>query len=143
MSTDLIARLRAASAGTEEWRVLSKDGGIVMWYSRDGSDAVLNPEREAREWLRQHKADGYSLGDRVERAITQTQNQRLMAEAADALASVAADRDKYKAFAEQYARMLVEHGIIKDVSREVPGVTVEIDASITDRPWWRSQEKTA
>lgn len=124
--TNLIKRLRDASAGTEEWLVMSEDGGIVMWYSRRGQDAVLNPEREAREWLRKHQADGYSLGHRVERAVSQSQDQRLMADAADALVAMTAERDKYKAFAEQFARTLFEHGIIKDAAAQIPGTVVHL-----------------
>lgn len=124
--TDLIKRLREASAGTEEWRVLSEGGGIVMWYSRRGQDAVLNPEREAREWLRKHQADGYSLGHRVERAVSQSQDQRLMAEAADALEALAAERDNSETMtAESHGG--IQAGLDNDKLREawdrkLPGV---------------------
>lgn len=124
--TDLIKRLREASAGTEEWLVMSEDGGIVMWYSRNSPDPVLNPERAANEWLKRHLAEGYSLGHRVERAVSQSQDQRLMADAADALVAMTAERDKYKAFAEQFASMLVEHGILKDMAPPIAGTVVHL-----------------
>lgn len=37
-----------------------------------------------------------------------------------------AERDKYKAFAEQFARTLFEHGLIKDVAAPIPGTVVHL-----------------
>lgn len=52
MST-LVERLRAASAGKDEWRVQDpKDGGYCVAFARP---EAFYPEREARAWLEQQK----------------------------------------------------------------------------------------
>ena len=54
MIRELIARLREASAGYDEWRVQDpKDGSYCIAYSWPES---FNPERLARAWLADHKA---------------------------------------------------------------------------------------
>jgi hypothetical protein len=106
INADLIRRLRAASAGRIEWRIVSPDGNrMAMWFSREGPDAVLDPEREAREWLRQHQADyperfaGYT----VERAVALNQADQLMQEAADELEKSDAQVVRFAASAAQLA----------------------------------------
>lgn len=42
------------------------------------------------------------------------------------LADMTSDRDKYKAFAEQFARKLYEHGILKDLSPPIAGTVVHL-----------------
>lgn len=49
-----------------------------------------------------------------------------LADADSALAAMTADRDKYKALAEQFARKLYEHGITKDVAPPVKLLRGEI-----------------
>lgn len=67
----------------------------------------------------------YFLADGSRHGLAFTHDQ-MRAYAAAALADMTADRDKYKAFAEQFARMLVEHGIIKDAAAPIPGAVVHL-----------------
>ena len=87
-AADLIQRLRAASAGRTEWRVMNPDrSAMVIWFSREGPDAVLDPERQAREWLESHQRDFPQrfAGYVVEKAVAQSERDKLMQEAADEL----------------------------------------------------------
>lgn len=61
-----------------------------------------------------------------ERSNHGTQREDIVAAYEAGAASVAADRDKYKAFAEEFARRLVEAGLIQDLSRQVPGDVVVV-----------------
>ncbi len=83
--SDLVERLREASRGRTEWRVISPDGkGLVMWFSQHGPDAVLNPERAAQQWLQAHQRDWPErfAGYTAQEAIMQSPADKLMAEAA-------------------------------------------------------------
>ena len=81
---DLIEQLRAAGKGTEEWRVADPtDGSYCIAFSRADS---INPEREAREWLANHRKrfpDSQKANYEARRAMAQTNADLMMLQAAD------------------------------------------------------------
>lgn len=83
---ELAARLRAAATGTVEWRVqhpVKKDYCIAF-----GSTSSLNPERDARRWLEDHRTrfpGGLFVNYEVAQVRYLTELERLALEAADAL----------------------------------------------------------
>lgn len=90
----LATELRAQAHGWVEWRVqdpVSKS--YCISFSRYGEDRVLDPEREAREWLRKHRAEfgagGRFSGYEVARVEVATKSDRLMRDAADKLEQMA------------------------------------------------------
>lgn len=64
----LAAGLEAEATGYEVWRVADAQGAYCIEFSREGQDAVLNPEREARQWFEEHKAYCEARGYTVQRA---------------------------------------------------------------------------
>lgn len=82
----LSTQLRREARGWVEWRVqdpVSKS--YCMVYSSYGGDAVLNPEHEAREWLRKHISEfpgGRFVGYEVARVEVQSRSDHLMRAAA-------------------------------------------------------------
>lgn len=76
-------RLMAASTGTIEWRVADPEtGSYCVAYSRAD---YLDPEREAREWLRRHRKEfptGRFVEHEARRVLVQSELQRLAVEAA-------------------------------------------------------------
>ena len=83
---ELIEQLRAAGKGTEEWRVADPaDGSYCIAFSRDDS---INPEREAREWLEDHRKrfpDSQKANYEVRRVMAQSNADLVMRQAADEL----------------------------------------------------------
>ncbi len=77
--------------------------------------ALLEEYGELREW------HGARPGDDAAGKLDLCK-ARLMAR----LEELTAERDKYKTFAETFARRLYEAGLIKDLSREVPVVVVQL-----------------
>lgn len=81
---DLIEQLRAAGKGTEEWRVADPaDGSYCISFSWASS---INPEREAREWLEDHRKrfpDGMHAHYEVRRVVAQNDADLTMCQAAD------------------------------------------------------------
>lgn len=82
----LADRLRESSTGRDEWRVQDpKDGAYCIAFSRhDGYS--LNPEREARAWLADHREKfptSTKAGYVVACVRVQNQAEALMQEAAD------------------------------------------------------------
>lgn len=82
-ATSLPQRLLAASTGTIEWRVADPEtGAYCVAYSRAD---YLDPEREAREWLRKHRKEfptGRFVEHEARRVLVQSELQRLAVEAA-------------------------------------------------------------
>ena len=83
---DLIEQLRAAGKGTEEWRVADPtDGSYCIAFSRAD---FINPEREAREWLEDHRKrfpDSQKANYEVRRVMAQNNSDLAMCQAADEL----------------------------------------------------------
>jgi hypothetical protein len=94
---DLVRRLRGLVCGFHEWRVESpEDGSYCLSRTRDD---CADPERECREWLEREKKTGSIFaGYVVKHHHVMTAKDKALAEAADALAALAAqpqasDRD--------------------------------------------------
>jgi hypothetical protein len=87
----LVARLRNASHGYDEWRVQDpKDGAYCIAFSWP---ETMNPERAAREWLADHKArfPGGLHTDYVVACVrVMPEKDRLLLAAADELERLAA-----------------------------------------------------
>ena len=83
---DLIEQLRAAGKGTEEWRVADPaDGSYCIAFSWANS---INPEREAREWLDDHRKrfpTSQHANFEVRRVMAQNNADLAMCQAADEL----------------------------------------------------------
>lgn len=97
----LVEELRStASAGYDEWRVQDpKDGSYCIAYSWPDT---MNPEREARAWLADHKArhpDSQYAGYVVACVRVVPQKDRLLAEAAHALAQLGRELDAQRLYA--------------------------------------------
>lgn len=91
----LVERLRSVCSGYDEWRVQSpEDGSYCMAYSWP---ETMSPEREAREWLADHKrrfADSQFAGYVVACVRVVPQKDLLLLEAADALDQARRDLDE-------------------------------------------------
>ena len=85
----LVERLISASHGWEEWRVADPvSGSYCIVFSRHGEGRVLDPEHEAREWLRKHRTEfpgGRFVGYEVQRHEVRNYDRALMHEAATEL----------------------------------------------------------
>lgn len=83
---ELVKQLHDAGKGIEEWRVADpEDGSYCISFS--WADSV-NPEREAREWLEDHRKrfpNSQHAHYKVQRVMAQYQADRLMCQAADEL----------------------------------------------------------
>ena len=81
---ELVKQLRDAGKGVEEWRVADPaDGSYCISFS--WTDCA-NPEREAREWLEDHRRrfpNGRYAHYEVRRVMEQYRADRLMCQAAD------------------------------------------------------------
>lgn len=75
----LATSLEAEATGYEVWRVADAEGAYCIEFSREGEDAVLNPEREARRWFEEHKAYCEARGYTVQktRALSSVERGRL------------------------------------------------------------------
>jgi hypothetical protein len=95
MSADLIARLEAESQGHDEWRVQDpKTGSFCMAFNR-GDGFSLDPEREARAWLAEHRAKGYCFSHYEVKCVrVYSQTDEIMREAVAALHLQAAKTEK-------------------------------------------------
>lgn len=96
----LVARLREASTGYDEWRVQDpKDGSYCIAYSWPEH---FSPERQAREWLADHKArfpGGRYANYEVAKVRVKTQADSLLEEAADEIERL---RSEFGAFADRF-----------------------------------------
>jgi hypothetical protein len=103
----LVERLRGACSGYDEWRVQSpEDGSYCMAYSWP---ETMSPEREAREWLADHKRrfpDSQFAGYVVACVRVVPSKDRLLLEAADALEEARRDLDENEALRERMAGLL-------------------------------------
>ena len=85
----LLQELRDLSWGSDEWRVQDPESGTycMAFSCGDHLDGYsLNPERDAREWLEDHKKrfpDSPKSSYVVAKVRRRTQAQELMQEAAD------------------------------------------------------------
>lgn len=94
----LVEKLRStASAGYDEWRVQDpKDGAYCMAYSWCDSH---HPEREARAWLADQQQRGRYADYVVACVRVVPQKDRLLAEAAEALAQLGRELEAQRLYA--------------------------------------------
>lgn len=92
---ELVKQLRDAGKGVEEWRVADPaDGSYCISFS--WTDCA-NPEREAREWLEDHRRrfpNGRHAHYEVRRVMEQYRADRLMCQAADEIERLRAALEK-------------------------------------------------
>ena len=123
LQATLVAELRSnASPGYDEWRVQDPaDGSYCVAYSwRD----TLSPERDARDWLADHRArfpSGRYVGYDVACVRVTPKNDRLLTQAADSLEQCAAALD-----AEHAQRITLQHHAA-DLAQRVADLEAEIE----------------
>jgi hypothetical protein len=125
----LVEKLRStASAGYDEWRVQDpKDGSYCIAYSWPDT---MSPEREARAWLADHKArfpDSQYAGYVVACVRVVPQKDRLLADAAEALARLGQELDAQRLYARALCKAI-------DAATDFAG-TVAGGASWWDDVW--------
>ena len=124
---DLIEQLRGAGKGTEEWRVADPaDGSYCIAFSR--ADCI-NPERQAREWLEDHRKrfpNSQHANYEVRRVMAQNNADLAMLQAADELERLRRSAIRYQLLRDYRPGLLLD--MLTDSPNHNEGYALQLDA---------------